>query len=425
MKRTTLLRGLLTIFIISIFMLLFKYSPYSSHIQLNDGSDYKNYKPCIECHTKTSSLNILDQAHNEITEVTNGNAHYLSFRGERHIVIKHIFSESNISRELNLPKLYVEATGQLGHCIYKVLSGLALAHQSNHQLVLGNGLWHWKNIFPNLNITYEVIPESIHRVHELGYAHFTPDVSRKIASVDDVLLVGYYQSYKYFQYMTEEQTDVLRFSHDIYTEAYKLLLDAAAFGHNLHGENVMLTYVAMHVQRGDMTNKHQVSRAYIIADQSYLDKAMQYFRGRYSYVVFLLTSDDKLWCTSNIKDDDVWLQNSTQPDYIDLALLSLCNHTIMTVGTYGWIAAWMAGGEVTYYEPAVNFSREVGKGICAADNYPAAWIPLSVYNHKQVKELVKHRGQYTIHRPCGMITNMNPISGMMKKTNNSEEPLIT
>ena len=40
----------------------------------------------------------------------------------------------------------------------------------------------------------------------------------------------------------------------------------------------------------------------------------------------------------------------------DLALLSQCNHTIMTVGTFGWWAGYLAGGITVYYNnfPAKN-----------------------------------------------------------------------
>ncbi|KAH3835789.1 hypothetical protein DPMN_109153 [Dreissena polymorpha] len=31
-------------------------------------------------------------------------------------------------------------------------------------------------------------------------------------------------------------------------------------------------------------------------------------------------------------------------DAVDMAVLSLCDHTIVSTGTFGWWAAWLAGG---------------------------------------------------------------------------------
>ena len=33
----------------------------------------------------------------------------------------------------------------------------------------------------------------------------------------------------------------------------------------------------------------------------------------------------------------------------DLAILASCNHSIFAVGTFGWWGAWLAGGQVVYY----------------------------------------------------------------------------
>ena len=60
-------------------------------------------------------------------------------------------------------------------------------------------------------------------------------------------------------------------------------------------------------------------------------------------------SDDKLWAKKNLhKDRDVILSSSLAKNKIqatgeDLALLSLCDHMIMTRGTFSMWAARMSG----------------------------------------------------------------------------------
>jgi Glycosyl transferase family 11 len=60
----------------------------------------------------------------------------------------------------------------------------------------------------------------------------------------------------------------------------------------------------------------------------------------------------------------------------DLAILSQCNHTIFTVGTFGWWAGYLAGGMTIYYKnfpaPQSQFERQFSK----LDFFPPEWIGL-------------------------------------------------
>ena len=37
----------------------------------------------------------------------------------------------------------------------------------------------------------------------------------------------------------------------------------------------------------------------------------------------------------------------------DMALLSLCEHTVVSVGSFGWWSAWLANGVTVYYSSAI------------------------------------------------------------------------
>ena len=71
-----------------------------------------------------------------------------------------------------------------------------------------------------------------------------------------------------------------------------------------------------------------------------------------------------------------FVENS--PMEVDLAVLSRCNHTIMTVGTFGWWAAWLASGQVVYYanfpRPNSPLATEFSKS--KADYFPPNWVGL-------------------------------------------------
>ncbi|XP_060556200.1 uncharacterized protein LOC132716883 [Ruditapes philippinarum] len=58
----------------------------------------------------------------------------------------------------------------------------------------------------------------------------------------------------------------------------------------------------------------------------------------------------------------------------DMALKTLCDHVIVTAGTFGWWGAWLSGGITVYYKgyPGHNLSNRFN----LFDYYPSHWIGL-------------------------------------------------
>ena len=88
----------------------------------------------------------------------------------------------------------------------------------------------------------------------------------------------------------------------------------------------------------------------------YLGPSMDLYRAKYKTVVFIYVSDDKEWAKQHMtRDKDVIFSWSSSNRVIatgeDLALLSLCNHTIMTRGTFSFWASKLAGG--SYIRPCM------------------------------------------------------------------------
>jgi len=160
-------------------------------------------------------------------------------------------------------------------------------------------------------------------------------------------------------------------------------------------------YIGVHIRRGDMV----IDRKYTVADVGYFRRAVHFmmtkFPGR--QLVFVVCSDDFRWSKDNFPDavsrgmrmtdhGNYSDSNVTSNKYNatrwlvvfsknhngkeDLAILSSCNHTIMSVGTFGWWAAYLAGGLTIYYRkfPAERswlyhlFSRE--------DHFLPEWVGL-------------------------------------------------
>ncbi|XP_064458562.1 galactoside alpha-(1,2)-fucosyltransferase 2-like isoform X1 [Ornithodoros turicata] len=160
-----------------------------------------------------------------------------------------------------------------------------------------------------------------------------------------VVLSGYYQSWTFFHHAREDVIREFTF-HDSYRlQAWRTLSE-------LRGNRTRPTYVGVHVRRGDYIGRIWDAFRGTLADKGYIRRAMDYFRGRYTEVVFVVASDGMSWCKENINNSlgDVYFVGHGDPykPGHDLALLAHCNHTIMTFGTFGFWAGYLAGGEVTY-----------------------------------------------------------------------------
>ena len=55
---------------------------------------------------------------------------------------------------------------------------------------------------------------------------------------------------------------------------------------------------------------------------------------------FLIFSDDIVWCKNNfVGDKFIFIEG--EEDYIDLWLMSLCNHNIIANSSFSWWGAWL------------------------------------------------------------------------------------
>jgi galactoside 2-L-fucosyltransferase 1/2 len=146
------------------------------------------------------------------------------------------------------------------------------------------------------------------------------------------------------------------------------------------------TVVGIHVRRGDGAravslcdqNTAPVSarcafRQYSIAPADYFDKAMTYFRNRYANLCFLVIAElvDMSWIQAQpvFHGKDVFVNLEVHSAALDLSIIAACKHVIMSTGTFGWWAAFLSGGDVTYYLP----DRKLRPASCLVDYYPKRW----------------------------------------------------
>ena len=148
-----------------------------------------------------------------------------------------------------------------------------------------------------------------------------------------------------------------------------------------------LVVVGVHVRRGDMVSDLLKSRGYTPPKSDYFLRAMAHITQLLpskKHIVFLVSSDDITWSRKHL-DQQYITSHSTyfNTDFtdtgsyvVDLAILSLCDHMIISAGSYGWWAAWLADGITIYYEDWPQPKSKLRRKFKASDFYYPDWIPL-------------------------------------------------
>ncbi|KAI0222672.1 Galactoside 2-alpha-L-fucosyltransferase 1, partial [Lamellibrachia satsuma] len=263
--------------------------------------------------------------------------------------------------------------GRLGNCMFQYASLYGIARINNRSPVINtrlyNGLW---DVFSNLTIPRKARSNGTF-MREKRYGTYDPGFENLPDS--DVLLRGYLQSWKYFQRYASEIRQQFAFKDSVLAEARDYLVSTSR-RYKVSPAAGSITLVGVHIRRGDRTTA-RLSRYYRVAGKSYIVKAMNDFRRNYTRVHFVVCSDDIPWCKEHLGRQKNVSFSEGKTHIIDFAILSLCNHTLTTVGTFGWWAAWLAGGTTTYYANPAKKLTSVYKGLTNADHYLPKWIPMS------------------------------------------------
>ncbi|CAG0887765.1 unnamed protein product [Darwinula stevensoni] len=109
------------------------------------------------------------------------------------------------------------------------------------------------------------------------------------------------------------------------------------------------TFIGIHVRRTDQIAYNKEKHEAGTVSAGYYKRAMEHFGLIFSKVVFVLASDDLKWSRENVENVDenmpiVFVEGKDRD--FDFTVLSHCNHSIVSVGTFGFFAAYFSGGLV-------------------------------------------------------------------------------
>lgn len=200
--------------------------------------------------------------------------------------------------------------------------------------------------------------------------HYDPEFEQIRAGA---LLVGYFQSEKYFESVIPEIRKTFKISP-----------------HSLSGANLELfekikssPSVAIHIRRGDYVSDAATHQTHGVCELDYFYKAIQQIEEKRNHPLELfIFSDDQDWVKANWKKQKHPTHFVTgnysgsfdgNKDSIDLMLMSACKDQIISNSSFSWWAAWL--------------NETADKTVIA----PGRWFKSSLHNDSTVIPKGWHR----------------------------------
>lgn len=289
--------------------------------------------------------------------------------------VSHLNSSTNKS-----PGICVRKFGRMGNQMFEVAALLSIAHVNGMKAFLEAdsdliGLFEMPDVLIKPVGKCEGLPvlhEKNRSVFDMSFTHF--DRGRH----GDVSIAGYFQSWRYFHHH-DNISDIVRRQFTLRPSIRQLAVEALTKAIVSQRTSMDLinssTFVALHVRRNDMMNPDRKKMGNNVAPESYIKNAQNFFRRRFRDVLFIAGSDDMSWVKSNIPSfDTVYLEGNSGA--VDFAVLSMCEHTIFTVGTFGWWAAWLSNGKAIYYKHQFDSNAAPQQFMNIHDYMYPPWIAM-------------------------------------------------
>ena len=224
--------------------------------------------------------------------------------------------------------------------------------------------------------------QSINRTTKGAVCEYLPEMTRPnaIPSGSILTLHGYWQSYLHFTKYADDlrqrifipTQSILQTVSQFFTRIHKDKFDdhtefSSTDFHTLKrqlAQSIDATWIGIHVRRTDFA-----AMSYASSD-AYLFNAIAHFTELYPDAHFIVASDDKPYCNTLFRNRaNVFITPSSFSVGDDMAALTLCAHSIITGGTFGWWAAFLTYGEVMH-------DRKYPSGCTNREQYYPPWFLL-------------------------------------------------
>ncbi len=225
-------------------------------------------------------------------------------------------------------------SGFLGNIMFQLASTVGIAKKNGHDYAFPykKEFDFFKEHIPVLHEFYNLNLSSTIDIPEKGFEY--EDIILNSETLwSDYNLLGYRQSYKYFQHCEDRIRDMFEFNDDI----KKYIQDK--YINNIPLDN---TLISIHVRRGDYLNHPDHHPTMPI---EYYNKAISLINdvtfGKRKYIVF---SNDFTWCKVNFANhpqiDNFIFAEGNQPEQ-DMFFMTLCHHHVIANSTMSWWGSYL------------------------------------------------------------------------------------
>jgi hypothetical protein len=160
-------------------------------------------------------------------------------------------------------------------------------------------------------------------------------IENNLLKSTNVYFEGYWQNLKYFEYIKDVVNNWFVFDKNFLNQ-YK--------NANLVNELRSGISVSIHIRRGDYVN----SKYFKSCSISYFEEAIKRILNIHPSASFHVFTDDVRWVKDNLENlkkitPEINLVSEFEPNDLglDMYLMSLCNHNIISNSTFSWWAAYL------------------------------------------------------------------------------------
>lgn len=271
-----------------------------------------------------------------------------------------------------------------GNHLFFLASLVHVSRVTGRRLVMPRTGWYLDRVFeidvPRFDdVEGEICPCMKLRLPRYDYDKRFDDpkyVASLIRTRASILVCGFSQTYQYAARNERQLRKMLRFSVDDRNSA-----DLFLSGLSRKIMSPMVT-IGVHVRRGDFLNRDYSDFGLTVADKTYFYTAFGFFVRRSSvHVHFVVATEDLKWSSANLPKSSssrsftvAYSVNSSAAT--DLAILSRCDGLVISTGSFGWWAAWLANKTTVYYKDWPRNGTRFDAEMNRTNYFLPHWIPL-------------------------------------------------
>jgi len=247
--------------------------------------------------------------------------------------------------------------GRIGNQLFFIAStiGIAIKNKTSYGFYskMGYGGVDYQSIFENdLPIT-DYVPPKTYTQQGFGYYDI---------EIDDVELIGYYQSEKFFIHCADIIKKQFSFKKNV--------MDFVSSQYPEHKE-----CMGIHIRRGDYVDQ---PNHHPVLPIDYYNKVIENNKNQNKKV--FVFSDDREWVKSVfVGDNFIFPHFSENDDLYSFVLLSMMKDIAISNSTFSWWAAWLSedNNKIIYAPPHKSWFGPMYSNLETKDIIPERWIKIN------------------------------------------------